>query len=425
MAQPFSTIRQHRETVLGIYRNIIKNALNLPNELGIDKQKLVFQVQFKFRKSVGILNSITCQNAINDAIRLNQEIVNCYKNNELSLRELKIFTGQLKKSEIQNKGAESVEDDKEGIICSADLLINDLIKSEKANHYANLEEIETNRQRTRLKGWISYYIKNRQRNGLLPYKSKLDPKYIEEIVKPQVLYDRQIRQMKKLREKFGKPSTARLHPILGTIHPLIVINTPWNEMLKTQKNIGGFLNKQRKTFDQTQMEKINFDNYMNKNLWIYQEELKWEYNLSQTLSESGKAPVKLNKGVKSDNKKAIGKHNNNDAISDSELRDEWYWLFDYTHQLIQDKFYEIESDTKNFNKRQYAIFDNVKDRFDKFFSDSKKNFERLDKIVKNDDTYIGPFSSSINDNDNGIKLGKLMHQHGFKTSTKLDKLSID
>ncbi|OUM55492.1 hypothetical protein BVG19_g5038 [[Candida] boidinii] len=425
MTQPFSTIRQHRETVLGIYRNIIKNALNLPNELGIDKQKLVFQVQFKFRKSVGILNSITCQNAINDAIRLNQEIVNCYKNNELSLRELKIFTGQLKKSEIQNKGAESVEDYKEGIICSADLLINDLIKSEKANHYANLEEIATNRQRTKLKGWISYYIKNRQRNGLFPYKSKLDPKYIEEIVKPQVLYDRQIRQMKKLREKFGKPSTARLHPILGTIHPLIVINTPWNEMLKTQKNIGGFLNKQRKTFDQTQMEKINFDNYMNKNLWIYQEELKWEYNISQALSESGKAPVKLNKGVKSDNKKTIGKHNNNDPILDSELRDEWYWLFDYTHQLIQDKFYEIESDTKNFNKRQYAIFDNVKDRFDKFFSDSKKNFERLDKIVKNDDTYIGPFSSSINDNDNDIKLGKLMHQHGFKTSTKLDKLSID
>lgn len=430
MAQPFSIIRQHREIVLGIYRNIIRNAVNLPSELGIDKQRLVFQVQFKFRKSKSILNSITCQDAIKDAITLNQQIVNCFsKNHEASLQELKIFTGQLKKSEIRSK-LESLESDNESTICSADLLINDLIKSEKPNHHANLEEIETNRQKTRLKGWISYYIKNRQKNGLLPYKSKLDSKYIEEIVKPQVLYDRQIRQMKKLREKFGKPSTARLRPILGTIHPLIVINTPWNEMLKTQKNIGGFLNNQRKTFDQTQMDKINFDNYMNKNLWIYQEELKWEYNLSQRFPPSGKVFVKGDKNVRGDNNmKAISKknnnNNNNNAILDSELRDQWYWLFDYTHQLIQDKFYEIESGTKNFNKRQYAIFDKVKDRFNKFFNDSKKNFERLDKIVKNDDNYNGPFSSSINDNDNDKNLGKLMNQHGFKTSTKLDKLNID
>ncbi|OWB63577.1 hypothetical protein B5S29_g4566 [[Candida] boidinii] len=210
MAQPFSIIRQHREIVLGIYRNIIRNAVNLPSELGIDKQRLVFQVQFKFRKSKSILNSITCQDAIKDAITLNQQIGNCFsKNHEASLQELKIFTGQLKKSEIRSK-LKSLESDNESTICSADLLINDLIKSEKPNHHANLEEIETNRQKTRLKGWISYYIKNRQKNGLLPYKSKLDSKYIEEIVKPQVLYDRQIRQMKKLREKFGKPSTARL-----------------------------------------------------------------------------------------------------------------------------------------------------------------------------------------------------------------------
>ncbi|KAF6007140.1 hypothetical protein HII12_004659 [Brettanomyces bruxellensis] len=141
----------------------------------------------------------------------------------------------------------------------------------------------------------------------------------------------------------SKPSTAGLKTVSGTSNNIFVIMTPWNARLFTEKY--NFIYKQRKRHD------------MNHDF--------------------------------------------------EELSSEWHEVFNSWNKRISDASNKIEDDTKDYNRRQYCLYQKLKPKFDILYSASQFNMKRLERVIKA--KQVGAYTDIVGDN-----LGELMKAHYFR-----------
>ncbi|VEU21247.1 DEKNAAC102157 [Brettanomyces naardenensis] len=365
---PFSQISQHRQTVLRVYRTIIKNALHLdlPSFDDRSRARLIGQIRRSFRRQKDVNNSLVCQRLLLQAVEWNETLCRWYDaDNVTEDPKYKELLKKVNPKEVEQTPAVGRDE------------LSELIQANKAENTPTATDLKRQRQKRQLDSWIKLYIRRRQEIGLIPKKSKLDQRYIDEILKSKVLYDRREKVLQRVASKLRRPSTAGLKCANGTYNYIYVMFTPWNSRVVTEK--GNFIYKQRKKHDKYLLDVLEFQDYKEKWQPLYEEEAKWESAMSGT-------------------------------------RDDWGDIFKWYEKHLSDVSKSIEMDTINYNKRQYCYFQKLKPEFDRLLEDSRSNMHRLLKVIKA--KQIGPYT----DIAEGEDLGKLMKEHYFRDPSELDVL---
>ncbi|QPG75787.1 hypothetical protein FOA43_003148 [Brettanomyces nanus] len=355
---------EHRDVVLKVYRALLKNALHLELPL-VDykgRANLLDRVRKSFRKQKQVNNSLVCQELLRDAMEWNNIFYQWYeeKPSDTDPKYLQL---------VRAVHPKKVEDEVElhGISL--------LIQNDKKQSIPSEEEILSKIRERKLNSWIKLYIERRQEKNLLPRKTKLDAKYVKEILKSKVLYERRKKILYRVSAKLHRPSTAGLKCVNGTFNDITVIYTPWNSRVFTEK--GNFIYKQRKRHDQYLLDLLDYEEYRKKWINVYKDEMEWEDTVEQL---RGGYPRK-----------------------DRSWMELFQWYEDYLSAISRD----IERDTITYNKRQYCYYEKLKPQFEEMYADSKKNMKRLMEVVKRNE--VGPYTDAV-----GEDLGQIMKEHGFK-----------
>ena len=153
--------------------------------------------------------------------------------------------------------------------------------------------------------------------------------------------------------------------------------TPWNARLFTEKY--NFIYKQRKRHDMNVLDQNSLNHYTEKWLPLYESELQWEARMA-------------------------GKKEKHDF---EELSSEWHEVFNSWDKRISDASNKIEDDTKDYNRRQYCLYQKLKPKFDILYSASQYNMKRLERVIKA--KQVGAYTDIVGDN-----LGELMKAHYFR-----------
>ncbi|ODV87997.1 hypothetical protein CANARDRAFT_5302 [[Candida] arabinofermentans NRRL YB-2248] len=377
MVTHFSLLPSHKSTVLTLYRTLIRNALHIPTiqSLG-DREKLISKVQSSFRAQRNILNALSCQEALRDAVTWNKTIIAAYDSSN-SEAMTKILTKIDKSYQQQTEKTP----------------LRKLIEIEKPSSNITIEHRQLKKQQRMLDSWTREYLTHQQQLNLIPSKSPLDLKYVSSIIQPQAIHWKNTNKIRNLTWKLlSRKNSAGIKSVTGTYTRLLTVMTPWNETLPTGRSkIHSF----RKRHDSYLVEKVQLENHVNEWGSIYEAEDQWD----ELIRREKKANKKMN--TRKGSGKDIG----------------WVQSLKHVQKELAATSVQIEADALEFNRLQLCYYEKLKPDFDARFEDAQKNIKRLRKyIAKNK---IGPFSF-----EQGDGLGRVMEEHGFKSVTKLDQLSI-
>ena len=374
MPLPLNRVSQHRNVALRLYRTLLRTSLHLEAP-GLDKRariKLLQEIRISFRKQKNLNSPSQCRAFFERGCNWNETFCKWHQVSEQEVEEDERYFTFLRK--VYPDLWEKKYSDKKLASLNA---IDKLILEDARNHKLEENIIQDRKYKRKVDSWIKMYIKRRQVAGLIPRKSKLDQTYVENILRSKVLYDIQKKVLERVAEKLRKPSTAGLKTVSGTSNDIFVIMTPWNARLFTEKY--NFIYNQRKKHDMNVLERSNLNHYKEKWLPLYKSEMQWEAQMN---------------GIK-----------NNHELE--RLSSEWNEIFTSWSKRISDTSKKIENDTKNYNRRQFCLFQKLKPRFDILYSASQYNMKRLQRVIKA--KQIGPYTDIVGDN-----LGKLMKAHYFK-----------
>lgn len=374
MPLPLSNVKQHGNVVLQLYRAILRTSLHLeaPGFDKIAKLKLLREIRIAFRKQKNMNSSFQSKTLLKRGYYWNETFCKWYQCTAQKIETDKNYSTFLKKvnptlwkQKFSDKKLASLSD------------IDRLIREDALNHVLDNDAIEDRKYKRKVDSWIKMYIKRRQAAGLIPSKSKLDSTYVNNILKSKVLFDMRRKVLVRVAEKLQKPSTAGLKTVSGTSNNIFVIMTPWNARLFTEKY--NFIYKQRKRHDMNVLDQNSLKHYTEKWLPLYESELQWEARMA-------------------------GEKKKHDF---EELSSEWHEVFNSWNKRISDTSNKIEDDTKDYNRRQYCLFQKLKPKFDILYSASQFNMKRLERVIKA--KQVGAYTDIVGDN-----LGELMKAHYFR-----------
>lgn len=356
MVLPLSKVEGHRRLVLDLYRTVIRNALHVPIPIK-DKTQLVVKIRKRFRTQSLNSNGIQIKSNVIDGNHLNDLIVDCYKEKTLNIELGKFINPNFYYS-------------------TPSTFKNDNIKTEKRINKNN------NNYKTQLTP-NKIYLKTLE---LRPYKTKLDSKYVNEILPSIISFNQQMAYLKKLRVKLQKNSSgAKLRKINGTSNNIFIINTPWNGDLKTES--GRWISQIRKEYD----ESITDFNLLNSQREKYQRWSEWESKWDSLIFKDEFNKIKGKKELDDNN---------------------WFWCFKESDSIIKKRIDKVNNKVNIFNIKQGIILKDLKPNFDLNHLKSRKNIERLFELI--DELQIGAFS----DISLKLNLGKLIEEHQFRNKYK-------
>ncbi|KAG7691495.1 hypothetical protein KL915_005242 [Ogataea haglerorum] len=354
---PISSNTAHRTAVFSLYRLILRNTLRCQNLNDTLKLKWISKLQRLFRGRAKLESAFQIQSALDEAIKYNEKITGLSNGDQNCFREII--------SRLQhNKGPRS----------------SLAVLQQIAEAEAPKVDQEEKKQRRQLASWMKLYIERRQKSHTLPRKAALDPKYVDTVLKSRMLYERAEKAVKRLAQKYSRPSTARVKSVTGTMNRLSVISTPWNENIHVTGRRGVFLQRNR---HQQYIDELNqMRNWEREWMFWLEKEQEWENLVSGKNADDWLLPVE-----------------------------------DYKRDLAT-RGREVEEKTFWHNKMHYAYFEKLKPEFDEMWLKSGHNLARMRQVMVLEQ--MGPFTDCVDGS-----LGKLMREHGFRSPTRLSKLGIE
>ncbi|KAG7880438.1 hypothetical protein KL937_002000 [Ogataea polymorpha] len=354
---PISANTEHRKAVFSLYRLILRNTLRCQNLKDTLKLKWIAKLQQLFRGRAKLENAFQIQSALDEAIKYNENLRGLSNGDQTCFRELI--------SRLQHNKSPR----------SSLAVLQQIVEAE-----APKMDPEEKKQRRQLASWMKLYIERRQKSHTLPWKAELDPKYVENVLKSKMLYERAEKAVRRLAEKYSRSSTARVKSVTGTMNRLSVISTPWNQNIHVTGRRGIFL--QRNSHQQYIDELNQMRNWEREWLFWLQKEQEWE-NL--VTGKNGK---------------------------------DWFLPIKSYKRDLASRGREVEEKTFWHNKMHYAYFDKLKPEFDEMWLKSGNNLARMRQFMVLEQ--MGPFTDCVDGS-----LGKLMREHGFRSPTRLSKLGIE
>ncbi|KAG7889234.1 hypothetical protein KL936_002808 [Ogataea polymorpha] len=354
---PISANTEHRKAVFSLYRLILRNTLRCQNLKDTLKLKWIAKLQQEFRGRAKLENAFQIQSALDEAIKYNENLRGLSNGDQTCFRELI--------SRLQHNKSPR----------SSLAVLQQIVEAE-----APKMDPEEKKQRRQLASWMKLYIERRQKSHTLPWKAELDPKYVENVLKSKMLYERAEKAVRRLAEKYSRSSTARVKSVTGTMNRLSVISTPWNQNIHVTGRRGIFL--QRNSHQQYIDELNQMRNWEREWLFWLQKEQEWE-NL--VTGKNGK---------------------------------DWFLPIKSYKRDLASRGREVEEKTFWHNKMHYAYFDKLKPEFDEMWLKSGNNLARMRQFMVLEQ--MGPFTDCVDGS-----LGKLMREHGFRSPTRLSKLGIE
>ncbi|KAG7706151.1 hypothetical protein KL914_003046 [Ogataea haglerorum] len=354
---PISSNTAHRTAVFSLYRLILRNTLRCQNLNDTLKLKWISKLQRLFRGRAKLESAFQIQSALDEAIRYNEKITGLSNGDQNCFREII--------SRLQHNKSPR----------SSLAVLQQIAEAE-----APKVDQEEKKQRRQLASWMKLYIERRQKSHTLPRKAALDPKYVDTVLKSRMLYERAEKAVKRLAQKYSRPSTARVKSVTGTMNRLSVISTPWNENIHVTGRRGVFLQRNR---HQQYIDELNqMRNWEREWMFWLEKEQEWENLVSGKNADDWLLPVE-----------------------------------DYKRDLAT-RGREVEEKTFWHNKMHYAYFEKLKPEFDEMWLKSGHNLARMRQVMVLEQ--MGPFTDCVDGS-----LGKLMREHGFRSPTRLSKLGIE
>ncbi|KAH3660626.1 hypothetical protein OGATHE_004958 [Ogataea polymorpha] len=317
----------------------------------------VFKVVNLVVAAISVKNAFQIQSALDEAIKYNENLRGLSNGDQTCFREII--------SRLQHNKSPR----------SSLAVLQQIVEAE-----APKMDPEEKKQRRQLASWMKLYIERRQKSHTLPWKAELDPKYVENVLKSKMLYERAEKAVRRLAEKYSRSSTARVKSVTGTMNRLSVISTPWNKNIHVTGRRGIFL--QRNSHQQYIDELNQMRNWEREWLFWLQKEQEWE-NL--VTGKNGK---------------------------------DWFLPIKSYKRDLASRGREVEEKTFWHNKMHYAYFDKLKPEFDEMWLKSGNNLARMRQFMVLEQ--MGPFTDCVDGS-----LGKLMREHGFRSPTRLSKLGIE
>ncbi|KAG7884824.1 hypothetical protein KL938_001081 [Ogataea parapolymorpha] len=354
---PISANTEHRKAVFSLYRLILRNTLRCQNLKDSLKLKWLAKLQQLFRGRAKLENAFQIQSALDEAIKYNEKLRGLSNGDQTCFREI------ISRLQHNKRPRSSL------------VVLQQIVKAEVPK-----VDPEEKKQRRQLASWMKLYIERRQKLHTLPRKAALDPKYVENVLKSKMLYERAEKAVRRLAEKYSRPSTARVKSVTGTMNRLSVISTPWNKNIHVTGRRGVFL--QRDSHQQYIDELNQMRNWEREWMFWLQKEQEWE-NL--VTGKNGK---------------------------------DWFLPIKRYKRDLAGRGKEVEEKTFWHNKMHYAYFEKLKPEFDEMWLKSGNNLARMRQFMVLEQ--MGPFTDCVDGS-----LGKLMREHGFRSPTRLSKLGIE
>lgn len=243
MVVHFKELEAHKLAVLSLYKTLMRHCSYLRTKKYI-KNDIIYKIRYYFKDRKKVVSSYKVRDYLNEGYKWEKIIAEFYQSKDYKLLEPLLSEKRLVLNEDVVKQINKTKRKEKKI-------------NPRVIDLDNIQDLDIQREGS----YVNKYIRNKRKEGLLP--KIIDPIMLEEIIKPEALFQRAELDIKRADSKVAK-GPYKVH--VASSGPVKFVRTPYEQSPKLSKLIKTYVKEDQHITDMRQLrEEMRVMEKMEKN----------------------------------------------------------------------------------------------------------------------------------------------------------------